>query len=1400
MKRVALAFICLLAAMTVTAQANYREGQVIVKFRSKPNMARGNRGNGVSSGVDAALQLIGGTKAELLMPETGILPAKSKRAGSADTSGTDEGHAGLYVLQFDKSQSVEKTVETLKRLDDVEYAEPNYIRHAFGTAADFTAASLYNEQWYLQAINMPYLWDQPIVNDIRPVIAILDTGVDFNHPNLKSQSRYINFGFNGEDDDNNGYIDDGYGWNFINNNADLYDSNGHGTHCAGIAAGASDNGDGIVGANPDAKILGVKVLDEYGNGDDATIILGVNYAIAAGADILSMSFGEYDSSEALQDVLQNASQYAILIAAAGNEKNGIDVPSFPAAYPFVIGVEATDEQGELASFSNYDNDGRFTEGYNYDVCAPGVNMLSTYPAFGALRGVGYKRMDGTSMACPLVAGAVSRLMQCGKVTDFDSLRELLIKTSGLTVDMKAAYDATTETLNAETFQCNINGVMMTFHKSSATTAQVGDGVNPAISTETAGSISVPNDVHGLLVTSVADNAFSGCGQITEVFLPYYVNNIGIQAFSGCSQLGRLFLLSAEVPVCANDAFDDATFSSCHVEVPKDCADAYQADAVWGRFSTNLNAQLHTQGDNFSKYIGDYCFSFIVTSDRKRQVALDGVDPLNDLGREVEGIVEVPENIDGYQITSLESWCFSDREWLKQVVLPDGITEIFSIAFANSRNLETVNFPASLQSIGSLAFRDCIAFKNGHVPGSVKTIEGGAFENSGIEDLILDEGVERVDVDAFSHCLKLKKIHIPSTLISILESFGNLPNVESIEVAEGNHYYDSHDNCNAIISTKENYLLRGCKNTIIPEDVTHISGFWGTKGLTEIHLSKNVEFLGGDTFRACEDLTSVSVDKYNQRYYSLKGSNVIMDSRDNGSIEILCSNSVIPERASKINPYSLSAYRNSHITSVTIPTAMNIPSLAFGGCPITSVTSLAKRPMAIAGDAFYDYYYYLYSETDNRIEDAIYANATLYVPYGSKEIYEVTPGWSEFEHIVELPEVVRGDVNGDGTLDATDYTALIDHLLGKNVAGYNATAADADEDGRITARDLLSLKALLAGQSFVNNEQDYYSQLRIIYTKNLFPGETSEMTVQTGGDDNKAVFAHIRLPYGITFAECPIIFNEELGNDYVQEYIIDENSIFVVICPVLGFEVADDDYRSLSFTLNVDIAENAVLDFYIIPYYSLATCDGKVNENHGGDPYKLPEPPVPQLTFAPGQQWQTFYSVEVSCALEEGKGAKAYAVTDIIDQNVIATAIEGGVPERCMVLVGLDEMPTEEVSVGLTAKRVAEPERNYLQGQQIEATGYEPYSTYVLYNNEFVLNSGTSIPGGKGYLSAFQVKNSANARQRLKIVIGDETTSIRKVVETSDKNVEWYDLQGRRLNSQPSASGLYIRNRQKVVIK
>ena len=425
------------------AKYDYVQGQVLLKFkdvnRVQVNASRGQFRSTSIDRVTQVLQKYGTDEMEQLLPNEN--PNRKMRRAKAYNGDVIQEHdlSQLYLVKLsaDHLQETMHMVNELKAINEVEFAEPNYRLYAMADdniAADYSGNPYVSQQWYLEAYGVKQLWDKPIINSERPVIAIIDTGVDITHPDLKDNI-WTNpgevDGMADYDNDYNGFRNDIHGWDFINNTPKMRDNNKHGTHVAGIAA-AANNGIGIVGANPRAFIMPVTVMQSDGTGDVATIVKGIDYAVKNGATVLNLSLGTYANSSALRQALEKAYQSAVIVAAAGNDgkciyashrsehKTIVPMPSFPAAYSFVLGVQATAETGKLASFSNYDDDGPTTscestildpDGFNYEMKAPGIQILSCIP------GGGYQVLQGTSMASPLVAGAISALQM---VKQYDS--------------------------------------------------------------------------------------------------------------------------------------------------------------------------------------------------------------------------------------------------------------------------------------------------------------------------------------------------------------------------------------------------------------------------------------------------------------------------------------------------------------------------------------------------------------------------------------------------------------------------------------------------------------------------------------------------------------------------------------------------------------------------------------------------------------------------------------------------------------------------------------------------------------------------------------------------------------------------------------------------------------------
>jgi len=305
--------------------------------------------------------------------------------------------------------TTEQAIASLKKNPNVEYAEPNYEIHIDVVPNDPRFPELYGMRNTGQTggtagadIKATQAWDL-FTGDPNLKVGVIDTGVDYNHPDLAANI-WTNPGEipdNNIDDDGNGYIDDVHGYDFANNDGDPFDDNGHGTHCSGTIAGVGNNNVGVAGVNWNAKIVAIKFLNAGGSGSTEGAIAGVQYAIAVGVRLTSNSWGGGGPSQALLDAINAAGAAGqLFVAAAGNSSVNTDVtPQYPAAYnsPYIISVAATDHNDNLASFSNY---GATT----VDIGAPGVNILSCQP------GGGYQMLSGTSMATPHVSGVVALTM------------------------------------------------------------------------------------------------------------------------------------------------------------------------------------------------------------------------------------------------------------------------------------------------------------------------------------------------------------------------------------------------------------------------------------------------------------------------------------------------------------------------------------------------------------------------------------------------------------------------------------------------------------------------------------------------------------------------------------------------------------------------------------------------------------------------------------------------------------------------------------------------------------------------------------------------------------------------------------------------------------------------------
>ena len=326
------------------------------------------------------------------------------------------GSEWYYVELRDSTKTVE-TVSYLRELGCFDAVDYDYImEHAAEVSSlGVTDNPNYDQQTNLGLHNIPHGWTQ---NGKHPggssdvVVAVIDTGVDYNHLDLRNNI-WVNSAEipdNGRDDDGNGYVDDVYGWDCVGGDKDPMDDNGHGTHVAGIIA-AENNKIGGVGVAYNCKIMVLKAGNSSGYFNNSDIAEAIQYAYMNGASVINMSFGGSSISLAVEDALENAYTSCVLVAAAGNDSmcnhfgcrecDFVGV-SYPAALPYVIGVMSVDPSGSsISRFSNYDHCPH--DSVEYEVYAVGEAVSSCWPNNK------YATLNGTSMAAPTVSGIAALL-------------------------------------------------------------------------------------------------------------------------------------------------------------------------------------------------------------------------------------------------------------------------------------------------------------------------------------------------------------------------------------------------------------------------------------------------------------------------------------------------------------------------------------------------------------------------------------------------------------------------------------------------------------------------------------------------------------------------------------------------------------------------------------------------------------------------------------------------------------------------------------------------------------------------------------------------------------------------------------------------------------------------------
>ncbi|MBD0372900.1 MAG: S8 family serine peptidase [Pyrinomonadaceae bacterium] len=413
----------------------------------------------VSAGIKE-LQKKGGKRAGELLVRFRANALNEEKTSVAESKGASRskilrGDSRIEKLKLQEGQDVDALAAELRMHPSVEFAEPNYLVEKNEVTPDDPR---FADQWALKNtgstggqtgadINAPVAW-QTTTGSPSTVVAVIDSGIDFSHPDLKNnQWKNPQERANNRDDDRDGFTDDLSGWDWVTDSGAIRDEQGHGTIVAGIIAAQGNNQTGTAGVMWRASLMSLRVLDNTGTGDIADAVEAIDYAVAHGAQVINCSWGTDEESAFLKDAIERAGRKGVVVVtSAGNESRNLESsPYYPASFRLsnLIAVASTDQFDRLASFSNYGS-------AIVQVAAPGTEILTTQ------MGGGYRSVTGSSASAPLVAG-VAGLVKTLRPSLTAAATRAAILDGARRVDSLAGYVSTGAVVSAEGAMAALHG-------------------------------------------------------------------------------------------------------------------------------------------------------------------------------------------------------------------------------------------------------------------------------------------------------------------------------------------------------------------------------------------------------------------------------------------------------------------------------------------------------------------------------------------------------------------------------------------------------------------------------------------------------------------------------------------------------------------------------------------------------------------------------------------------------------------------------------------------------------------------------------------------------------------------------------------------------------------------------
>ncbi len=621
------------------------------------------------------------------------------------------------ILCLELSQKSKENVligiKELEKRKEILSAEPCYFVETMAIPND----SRISEQWGLSNANVYKSWDIS-QNANQVIVGVLDTGIDASHSDL-TNNIYRESNHNLETTLHRDFTTGVESGTEI---LEPIDSNGHGTHVAGIIGACGNNNMGISGVCWNVKLVSLKVLNSEGKGDIAWIVNAINYAASNNIPILNCSLGSPIGSAALENAIE--SYQGLLVCAAGNSGDNIDVDSiYPASYDYdnILTVGAIDSNNNRSNWKGFTNLwGLFGDkASNYgqiavDVYAPGTGILSTY-----LDNT-YKEKSGTSMAAPFVTGTAALLLASNSNLTTDELKNAIINgADAISIEIPGTGCSGNKEQIVSKLNVNKSIRLIAFKTNSSGEKIIGTWF------DVRGDLNIPNIINDVVITSVGNSSFKGCTNLKSIIIPNSVTNIDTSAFENCYSLQSVILPNNIISI------GNSVFKGC----------------------TNLKSIIMPNTiTNIDSSAFENCYSL--------------------------QSVTLPNNI-----ISIGDSVFKGCASLESISIPNSVTHIDTSAFEGCSYLQSVRLPNNLIAIGSSAFKGCASLARITIPNTVTNIDTSAFEGcSYLQSVTLSNNLNAIGTSAFKGCGSLERIVIPLSVQYIDdEAFKNCSSLSVVTV-------------------------------------------------------------------------------------------------------------------------------------------------------------------------------------------------------------------------------------------------------------------------------------------------------------------------------------------------------------------------------------------------------------------------------------------------------------------------------------------------------------------------------------------------------------------------------------------------------------------------------------------